>query len=169
MKIILKNFKNEYIKTLSLGALESHEEICSKISSLKENLEVNIFAINEIINSFQLANLKLNIEKLNVYAFRIFSNKRETILTGKSLQIESIYENEKDLKNRFSSITSNKKEDIIHKGTVRSGNRIFSNGDLFILGDVNPGGIIQAKKNIIVWGKLLGIAFAGENGDKNAI
>jgi len=168
MKIILKNFKNEYIKTLSLGALESHEEICSKISSLKENLEVNIFAINEIINSFQLANLKLNIEKLNVYAFRIFSNKRETILTGKSLQIESIYENEKDLKNRFSSITSNKKEDIIHKGTVRSGNRIFSNGDLFILGDVNPGGIIQAKKNIIVWGKLLGIAFAGENGDKNA-
>ena len=168
MKIILKNLKNEYIKVLSLGELESHEEICAKISSLKENLEVNIFAINEIINSFQLANLKSNIENLNVDAIRIYSNKRETILTGKSLKIESIYLKEKDLKNRFSLITSNKREDVIHKGTVRSGNRIFSNGDLFILGDVNPGAIIQAKKNVIVWGKLLGIAFAGENGNKNA-
>ena len=168
MKIILKNMKNEYIKTLSLEGLDSLEDICAKISSLKENLEVNIFAINEIINSFQLAKLKLNIENLNVDALRIFSNKRETILTGKSLRIESIYINEKNIKNRFALISSNNKRDVIHKGTVRSGNRIFSNGDLFILGDVNPGAIIQAKNNVIVWGKLLGIAFAGENGYKNA-
>ena len=37
-----------------------------------------------------------------------------------------------------------------------------------IIGDVNPGAIVTAKKNIYVWGKLLGIAFAGKGGDKNA-
>lgn len=168
MKIILKNMSNEYIKTTSLDELETYEKIFEKISSVKENLEVNIFALNETINTFQLVKLKSIIGQLNIYAFRIFSNKRETILTGKSLKIDSIYMNERELKNRFSLISSNKKEDIFHKGTVRSGDRIFSNGDLFIFGDVNPGAIIQAKNNVIVWGKLLGIAFAGENGDKNA-
>ena len=62
----------------------------------------------------------------------------------------------------------NKYEDTIHKGTVRSGNRISSNGDLYIIGDVNPGAIISAKNNVYVWGKLLGIALAGKDGNKNA-
>ena len=168
MKIILKNMKQECIKILSLREFESCELIFEKINTIEEKFEVNIFAINEIINSFQLAKLKLNIGKLNVNAFRIFSNKRETILTGKSLRIDSTYISEKDLKNQFSLVCSHNKEDIIHKGTIRSGDRIFSNGDLFILGDVNPGAIIQAKKNVFVWGKLLGVAFAGENGGNNA-
>ena len=43
-----------------------------------------------------------------------------------------------------------------------------SNGNLCIIGDVNPGAIVSAKKNIYVWGKLLGIAFAGKSGNKNA-
>ena len=36
------------------------------------------------------------------------------------------------------------------------------------IGDVNPGAIVSAKKNIYVWGKLLGIAFAGKYGDNKA-
>ena len=63
---------------------------------------------------------------------------------------------------------STKKDDILYKGTVRSGERISSNGNLCIIGDVNPGAIVSAKKNIYVWGKLLGIAFAGKSGNKNA-
>ena len=60
------------------------------------------------------------------------------------------------------------REDILYEGTLRSGDRISSNGNLCIIGDVNPGAIVSAKKNIYVWGKLLGIAFAGKGGDKNA-
>ena len=59
-------------------------------------------------------------------------------------------------------------EDILHEGTVRSGDRISSNGNLCIIGDVNPGAIVSAKNNIYVWGKLLGIAFAGKTGNNNA-
>ena len=50
----------------------------------------------------------------------------------------------------------------------RQGDRISSNGDLFIIGDVNPGAIISANNNVYVWGKLYGMAFAGKNGNKNA-
>ena len=168
MEIILKNIKKEHVKTLSLEESESFEIILEKIGYIKETLEVNIFAINEKISASQLSKFKFNIGKLNVSSFQIFSNKRETVLTAKSLKIDSTYINEKELKNRFSIANSNKKEDTIFKGTVRSGDRIYSNGDLFILGDVNPGAMIHAKKNVFVWGKLLGIAFAGENDQNNA-
>ena len=65
-------------------------------------------------------------------------------------------------------LNSNKRKDILHEGTVRSGDRISSNGNLCIIGDVNPGAIVSAKKNIYVWGKLLGVAFAGKGGNKDA-
>ena len=89
-------------------------------------------------------------------------------MSGKSLKINSDYKNEQAIKNNLLAFNSKKKDDILHKGTVRSGERISSNGNLCIIGDVNPGAIVSAKKNIYVWGKLLGIAFAGKSGNKNA-
>lgn len=61
-----------------------------------------------------------------------------------------------------------KPQTIFHNGTIRSGELIESNGDLLILGDVNPGAMVRAKGNVMVFGRLLGIAHAGNEGDKNA-
>ena len=93
---------------------------------------------------------------------------RETILSAKSLKIHSTYIKEQEIKNKLLSINLKKTDDILHKGTVRSGERISSNGNLCIIGDVNPGAIVSAKENIYVWGKLLGIAFAGKSENTNA-
>ena len=93
---------------------------------------------------------------------------RDTIIAGKSLKIDSTFIKEQEVKNKFLLLNSQKKEDILHEGTVRSGDRISSNGNLSIIGDVNPGAIVSAKKNIFVWGKLLGVAFAGKDGNNNA-
>ena len=89
-------------------------------------------------------------------------------IRDRSLKINSTFLKIKDLKNQLPQDPSYLKKDILHKGTVRSGDRISSNGDLFIMGDVNPGAIISANNNVYVWGKLFGIAFAGKNGNKNA-
>ena len=106
--------------------------------------------------------------KRQVCSLRIYSNNRNTILSGKSLKIDSFFVNEQKIKNKLISLNSKKKDDFLHKGTVRSGERISSNGNLCIIGDVNPGAIVSAEKNIYVWGKLLGVAFAGKSGNKNA-
>jgi septum site-determining protein MinC len=45
--------------------------------------------------------------------------------------------------------------------TVRSGIDIRHNGTVIVMGDVNPGGEIYAGGDILVWGKLKGIAHAG--------
>jgi len=116
----------------------------------------------------QLSKLKNHFDKFNICSLCIYSNNRDTILSGKSLKIDSVFIKEQEIKNKLLSFNSKKKDDILHKGTVRSGERISSNGNLCIIGDVNPGAIVSAKKNIYVWGKLLGIAFAGKSGNKNA-
>ena len=51
---------------------------------MKGSLEVKIFVINESINSNELSKLKINLYKINVSSLCIYSNNRETILTGKS-------------------------------------------------------------------------------------
>ena len=98
----------------------------------------------------------------------IYSNNRETIIAGKSLKIDSTFLIEQEAKNKLLLLNPTRKDDILHEGTIRSGDRISSNGNLCIVGDVNPGAIVSAKKNIYVWGKLRGIAVAGKNGNNNA-
>ena len=168
MEIVLINPKSKYSEIISLRDLDNINENLKKFSSIKGTFEAKIFIINDSINSHQLLKCKNIFEKINIFSLRIYSNNRDTLLAGKSLKIDSIFVNEQEIKNKLLLFNSKEREDILHKGTVRSGDRISSNGNLCIIGDVNPGAIVSAKKNIYVWGKLLGIAFAGKGGDKNA-
>lgn len=56
-----------------------------------------------------------------------------------------------------------------HKGTLRSGQLITFDGNLVILGDVNPGAVVEATGNIVVMGLLRGVVHAGSDGNKDAI
>ncbi len=168
MKIIINNPQSKYLEIIPLEDINNMHEDFKKFSSIKEPLEAKIFAINESINSHQLSKFKNNIENLNIRSLCIYSNNRDTILAGKSLKIDSFFAREQVLKNKLLLLNSKNKDDVLHEGTVRSGDRISSNGNLCIIGDVNPGAIITAKENIYVWGKLLGIAFAGKGGNNNA-
>jgi len=167
MKIVANTLNSKYQETISFENSDIHET-CKKFSTMKGPLEVQIFAINESISSHQLSNFKKIFDKQNIKSLRIYSNDRYTVLAGNSLKINSTFVKEQEAKNKLLSFNSRKKEDILHEGTVRSGDRISSNGNLCIIGDVNPGAIVSAKKNIYVWGKMLGIAFAGKGGNNNA-
>ena len=168
MEIVLNNNKNKYLEIFSLGDLDNVHETFKQFSSMKGPLEAKIFAINESISSHQLLRLKNHFDKINISSLCIYSNNRYTVLAGNSLRIDSTFVKEQEIRNKLPLVNSKKKDDILHEGTVRSGDRISSNGNLCIIGDVNPGAIVSATKNIYVWGKLLGIAFAGQGGDKNA-
>jgi septum site-determining protein MinC len=56
-----------------------------------------------------------------------------------------------------------------YKGTVRSGQLINFDGNLVIIGDVNPGGEIVATGNVVVMGTLRGIVHAGADGNAEAV
>ncbi len=168
MNIVLSSTVSNYFEIFSLEDLDNIHETLRKFFSKKEPIEAKILSINESISIHQLSKLKNHLDYLNVFSLCIYSNDRNTILTGKSLRINSTFLKEQEVKKKLLLFNSKKKDDILHEGTVRSGDRISSNGNLCIIGDVNPGAIVSAKNNIYVWGKLLGIAFAGNTGNNNA-
>ncbi len=52
--------------------------------------------------------------------------------------------------------------------TLRSGKRIEHSGNVVLRGDVNPGGEIIAQGDILIWGRLRGVAHAGAAGNEAA-
>lgn len=70
--------------------------------------------------------------------------------------------------NIFSDMSPYEQTSLICKN-LRSGQKVFGEGNVVILGDVNPGAEIIAKGNILVMGTLRGMAHAGAFGDETAI
>ncbi len=54
-------------------------------------------------------------------------------------------------------------------GTLRSGQEVDFNGNIVVVGDVNPGAFLKARGNIVVLGSLRGVAHAGIGGNYNSI
>lgn len=52
---------------------------------------------------------------------------------------------------------------------IRSGQILEVKGDLLLVGDVNPGGVVKAGGNVFIMGSLRGRAFAGLNGNRESI
>lgn len=75
----------------------------------------------------------------------------------------------------LSSIVRTFKQDIgvseteFHRGSLRSGQKMETEGSIVIIGDVNSGAEVIASDNIVVLGNLRGLAHAGAKGNKEAI
>jgi septum site-determining protein MinC len=55
-----------------------------------------------------------------------------------------------------------------YRGTVRSGQLLSFDGNLVVIGDVNPGAELEATGNVVVMGSLKGIVHAGMDGNREA-
>jgi septum site-determining protein MinC len=53
--------------------------------------------------------------------------------------------------------------------TLRSGTEIRHNGTVIVMGDVNPGSTVIAEGDILVWGRLRGVAQAGSKGNTKCL
>ncbi len=60
-------------------------------------------------------------------------------------------------------------ETKFHRGSLRSGQKVESEGSLVVIGDVNSGAEVMASDHIIILGALRGLAHAGARGNKQAI
>lgn len=101
-----------------------------------------------------------------------------TICENSEIDISCVIDTDKARETFFKRILEEKAEENdkrqdgsgqFYKGTLRSGQVLEAEGNVVILGDVNPGARIVAKGNIIVLGALRGTAIAGIGGKKHAI
>ena len=87
----------------------------------------------------------------------------------KSRQQMQKQQTKRNEKVNVSSVTVEEGNDsALFKGTLRSGQRKWHRGNIIIVGDVNPGAEVVATGDIIVFGKLRGVAHAGAEGDASA-
>ncbi|MDE2481294.1 MAG: septum site-determining protein MinC [bacterium] len=57
---------------------------------------------------------------------------------------------------------------LYHVGTLRGGQALHHVGNIVVVGDVNPGTELVATGDVLVFGRLLGVAHAGAQGDDRA-
>jgi septum site-determining protein MinC len=57
---------------------------------------------------------------------------------------------------------------LYHASTLRGGQVLHHTGNIVVVGDVNPGAELVATGDIVVFGRLAGIAHAGAGGDEQA-
>lgn len=114
-------------------------------------------------------------EKLHITF--IESSKIESIISASSLGIHTSMNlvDSEDNQNQIKlnsehppSTESNSSNVLFHIGTLRSGEVLEAIKNVLILGDVNPGAKVIAGGDVMIWGRLLGIAHAGKNGNIEA-
>jgi septum site-determining protein MinC len=66
------------------------------------------------------------------------------------------------------TVQHEKSDTLMISRTIRSGQSLSHPGSIVLIGDVNPGGEVFAKGNVIVWGTLAGLVHAGNCGDEKA-
>lgn len=91
----------------------------------------------------------------------------DTVISGNALGLPSRFRAEQP---NPVPLVENEVDDglRLHRGTLRSGDHLTSQGHLMVLGDVNPGARVTAGGDVLVWGRLRGSAHAGCRGNARA-
>ena len=110
-----------------------------------------------------IEHLKNILEKSNFTLETISCDAPETIVSAAALGLNGRLniKEDKSLKEEKKSHLSDGKSLLFHQGTLRSGEDLEAEEDLLLLGDINPGATVSAGGDVMVWGRLLGIAHAG--------
>ena len=144
------------------------EELGIKIAELENEIPVPDFAAAE---EEKPVNPELEKALDKIFGDSDFSDDaaletKEVSEAKNDADAETMKELEKELQEYLEKSKETEKLPTLYiQRNIRSGQSIKSDGNLVIVGDVNPGSEIIAKGDITVWGILGGIAHAGCEGN----
>ena len=160
------------IKALVESMDSQIEFICTQSDVTKESAKTLEIEISEINNTVEAPTFEMQkevseeVEKAlnNIFGDNNFDDEEDEKevkeIENAAYEIEEDDEETLEMKAEAEKLPS-----LYVKRTIRSGQSIASDGNLVIIGDVNPGAEIRAKGDITVWGILGGIAHAGSEGN----
>ena len=151
------------------------EALPRKIIDLQPGI-VTINCLDWTLSCKDLKQIKILLERARLKIKIIESSIPETLVSASSLGYLTLLKDadNQELNNESTNPTSkphhsdNKPCLLFHQGTLRSGENLDTEGDLLLLGDVNPGAQVTAGGNVMIWGRLRGNAHAGKSGDNTA-
>ncbi len=130
---------------------------CGDFETIKENLSEKMESSKNFFKGAKIASINCaglsDIEKIAL----------QDMLISK-FEVQFVEEEEK--KEAFQGIQEGSTKFI--RSTLRSGTKIKFNGNVVVIGDINPGGEVVANGNVIIMGSLRGVVHAGANGNRSA-
>ncbi|MBW4519095.1 MAG: septum site-determining protein MinC [Scytolyngbya sp. HA4215-MV1] len=134
------------------------------------NTTVHLIARDRLLDSRQLQAIADALTEAQLQLKRVYTSRRQTAVaaatSGYSVEQQPTVAH---LNQPTEEAGQAMAEPLYLQTTLRSGNEIRHNGTIIILGDSNPGSAIVADGDIIVWGRLRGVAQAGAKGNSRCL
>ena len=134
------------------------------------NAIVHLMAGDRLLDTRQLQELAETLSKVQLQLKSVTTSRRQTAIAAVSAgySVEQL-ERESSLCVTSNTTATPLSDALYLEMTVRSGVEIRHPGTVIILGDLNPGGIVVADGDILVWGRLRGVAHAGATGNRECL
>lgn len=161
----MKKMQNVMIKGTKDGLTLHLDDSCS-YDELKKELDVKLSASYRAQDDSPLITVKVKVgnrylnEEQKEDIRNLIRQKKNLVVDSIESNVISVQEAVR-LKDRSEIVTVTK--------IIRSGQVFEVEGDLLLIGDVNPGGTVKAGGNIFIMGSLRGIAHAGYHGNDEAV
>jgi len=173
-EIEIKGIKNGLLIELKDGEWEERKE--ALLTHIDENLAFFksarlVLDIGDLsLNSPNLSSLRNDLSDREIRLKAVLSTSLVTERASQDLGLEIKLDESspEPEKSPINSILEGEEAIFLHR-TLRSGHKVEYHGHIVVLGDVNPGAELIAGGNIIVWGRLRGVAHAGAGGDTTAV
>ncbi len=140
---------------------------------------VDLVSGNRLIDGRQLQLVSKLLANAKLILDCIHTSRRQTamaaVTAGYSVQqttpnklLESLEDTQSKPIRFDADIQPDPTEPLFLTKTLRSGIEVRHSGMIVMLGDINPGGTLISDGDILVWGRLRGVAHAGASGDRSA-
>ncbi|MEH2023685.1 septum site-determining protein MinC [Nostoc sp.] len=134
------------------------------------NTPVHFMAQDRLVDARQLQELAEALSDVQLRLISVSTSRRQTaiaaVTSGYSVeQLQPVT----SLSSEPTATAIPQADALYLEMTVRSGVEIRHPGTVILLGDLNPGGIVIADGDIIIWGRLRGIAHAGAGGNRECL
>ncbi|MBG1240714.1 septum site-determining protein MinC [Nostoc sp. NZL] len=134
------------------------------------NTPVHLMAQDRLVDARQLQELAEALSEVQLRLISVSTSRRQTaiaaVTSGYSVeQLQPV----SSLSSEPTATAIPQADALYLEMTVRSGVEIRHPGTVILLGDLNPGGIVIADGDIIIWGRLRGIAHAGAGGNRECL
>ena len=126
---------------------------------------------NQVLHVAELSGLRDELSERGITLWAVLSESPATENTAQILGLATRLSRPKPDLASPAVVTTATADDMalwVHK-TLRSGVRIQHEGNVVVVGDVNPGAEIVASGSIIIWGRLRGMVHAGAQGNQAAV
>ena len=134
------------------------------------NTTVELMAADRLLDGRQLKAIADALSEVQLQMRRVYTSRRQTAVAAATAGYS--VEQQAPLVSTLNSPSVSSEplcEPLYLQMTIRSGVEIRHRGTVVVLGDLNPGGIVVANGDILVWGRLRGVAHAGASGNSKCL